>query len=48
LSHPEAAAEAAIEAKGKLFEKYIITRLGPPHQFLGIEIHPIGTMVSLT
>jgi len=49
MPYPEAAAKAAIKVKAKLSEKYMITNLGPAHQFLGIEIYrdAIGTRISL-
>jgi hypothetical protein len=49
MSYPQAAAKAAIEVKGKLSEKYKITKLGPARQFLGIEIYrdENGTGISL-
>jgi len=47
MSYPEAAANAAIEVKVKLSERYKITNLGPAPQFLGIEIHLDDTGISL-
>jgi hypothetical protein len=46
MSYPEAATKAAIEVKGKLSEKYMITNLIPARQFLGIEIHCEDTGIS--
>jgi hypothetical protein len=48
MSYPEAATKAAIEVKGKLSEKYMITNLGLACQFLGIKIHYEVTRISLS
>jgi hypothetical protein len=47
MSYREAAANAAIEVKAKLSEKYKIMHPGPARQFLSMEIHCDGTGVSL-
>jgi hypothetical protein len=47
MSYSEAATKAAIEVKGKLSEKYMITNLGPARQSLSIEIHCEDTGISL-
>jgi hypothetical protein len=43
MSYPEVTANAAIEDKAKLLEKYKITNFGLASQFLRIEIHRDGT-----
>jgi len=47
MAYWEYATNAAIEVKAKLSEKFNITNLGPPSQFLKIEIHRDRTGVSL-
>jgi hypothetical protein len=47
MSYAKAATKAGIEVKVKLSEKFKITNIGPPYQFLGIKIHRDGTAVSL-
>jgi hypothetical protein len=39
MVYPKDATKAAIDVKARLSQKYRITTLRPPHQFLGIEIH---------
>jgi hypothetical protein len=46
MSYPKAAAQAAIEVKAKLSEKYKITNLSPARQFPGIDIYSDGPGVS--
>jgi hypothetical protein len=48
MSYLDSATKAAIKVKAKLSEKYMITNLDPPRQFLGIEILQDNTGISLS